>query len=128
MEKPDRSPLPPEAIIERIEKALAREGTHTWDDVREDLVDGSAQIFWNDHGAWITRVEQAPQARRLLVWIVAGELPEVMDLQDKVEKHAFLMGCDQMIATARFGWKHVARAHGWEPQAMTISRKVDLNA
>lgn len=120
--------LPPGEIVNRIKRALDIEGTHTWEDVVESLVRGESQIFWNGHGAWITRVEQAPQARQLVVWIVAGELPGVMDLHSSVEKHAFLMGCTQMIAKARFGWKHVAKEYGWEPQAMILSREIDLNA
>lgn len=125
MVRPDHSvPLPPEKIIERIKKALARDKSHTWEDLDARLKVGTAQIFWNDHGAWVTEVLQAPRKRSLNVWVVAGELPEVMDLQDQVIEFARKMDCKELHATARFGWKHVARAHGWQEKAVLITHEV----
>lgn len=125
MARPDRSTgLAPEDIIARIEKALAIDGTHTWADLRERLLSGQAQVFWNDHGVWIVEVIQTPQKRYLNAWVVAGELPGVMDLQPQVIAFAKEMGCERVVARARFGWKHVARAHGWQEEAMVISHEV----
>jgi hypothetical protein len=117
--------LPPEEIVWRIEKALAIDGTHTWGDVVASLQSGECQIFWNNHGAWITKIVQAPRKRTLHCWIVAGELPEVMELQTQVENHARVNGCEKITATSRLGWKHVAHAHGWKQEAALISIEVD---
>ena len=58
--------LPPDEIIRRIEKALAHgNNTHTWEDVRQGLLEGSYQIFWNVHGVCITEIVQAPQKKIL---------------------------------------------------------------
>jgi hypothetical protein len=125
MNGPDRPGLPGEEIIERIKKALAIDGTHTWEDVREMLVIGAAQIFWNEHGCWITQMAVFPRKRVLNVWIVAGELPEVMELQKQVERYALTMSCDAITVTsARFGWKHIAKEHGWEEHGMMLYKPV----
>lgn len=117
--------LAPEKIIERIKRALARDKTHTFEDVVALLQTGAAQIFWNDHGAWITEIITAPSGRRWLnIWVVAGELPGVMDLQPQVIEHARKNDCPHLTATARFGWKHVAKAHGWKQHAMIITHEV----
>jgi hypothetical protein len=117
--------LPPSEIIARIEKALAIDGTHTWEDLRALLGEGKCQIFWNEHGAWITEIMVSPQKRMLNVWIVAGELPEVMDLQEKVEDHARISKCGEMIVRgARLGWKNVAKEYGWEETAVVLRHPV----
>jgi hypothetical protein len=124
MARPGPSGLPPEEIVRRIKKALARDKTHTWDHVCDLLAVGAAQIFWNEHGAWITEIVQTPISRWLHVWIVAGELPGVMDLQGEVLEYARQQNCQHVTATARFGWKHVAKAHGWHQHAMVIKHDV----
>jgi hypothetical protein len=124
MASPRSSGLPPEEIVARIKKALARDKTHTWEHVCDLLQVGAVQIFWNEHGAWITEVRHTPIAKWCHVWVVAGELPGVMDLQEKVIDFARQEGCQQITATARFGWKHVAKAHGWENHAVLIRHDV----
>ena len=113
--------LPGEEIIRRIQKALDIDGTHDWEDVREMLVDGRAQIFWNEHGAWITEILTMPKKRLLNVWIVAGELPEVMQVQEQVERFALTMTCDGIIVKgARFGWRDIAKEYGWTEHALML--------
>ena len=85
---------------------------------------GAAQIFWNEHGAWITEIVSTPLARWLHVWVVAGELPGVMDLQPQAIEYARQNNCSHLTATARFGWKHVAKKHGWKNHAMIITHEV----
>jgi len=117
--------LPGSEIIKRIEKALEIDGTHTWDDVQEMLIDGRCQIFWDEHGCWITEVLVTPRKRLLNVWIVAGELPEVMSLQEKVERFALTETCDQIIVKgARFGWKDIAKEYGWREHAVVLTHDV----
>lgn len=116
--------LPPEEIIVRIKKALKRDGTHSWDDLVARIKDGSANIFWSEHGAWVTELVPFPQKKLLNVWVVAGELPEVMDLQPQVLAFAKEHGCASVYATARKGWKFVAQEHGWHEHAVVITHEV----
>jgi len=106
--------LPGAEIIARISEALERDGTHTWEDVREMLLCGDAQIFWNDHGAWITQVMVAPRMRWLHVWIVAGQLPELMEIQEQVERFALTKTISRIVATTRPGWAVLTTKDGWE--------------
>lgn len=121
------SSLPPEEIKRRIEKALEVYGTHTWEDLCAELVRGDAQIFWNDHGAWITRINEFPRKRMLSVWIVAGKMPEVMDLLEKVEAHARSAGCTEITAVARKGWLSHKETFGsgWRNDTVVLRRKVE---
>jgi len=117
--------LPGEEIIRRIEKALAADGTHIWDDVRQMLVDGRAQVFWNKHGCWITTVASFPRKQILYAWVVAGELPEVMQLQDEVKAFALARSCDEIVAPGcRLGWSRILPHYGWRERAAVWSRPV----
>lgn len=116
--------LAPEDIIVRIKKALALDGTHTWDDLVRRCKEGNAQIFWNEHGAWVTEVVPFPQTKHLNVWVVAGELPEVMELQEKVKAFGREQGCTRMTAVARKGWKNVAREYGWSEPAVVLTQEL----
>jgi hypothetical protein len=118
-ERFERLGLPPQEIIRRIEKVLEIDGTHTWEDMREMLCEGQCKIFWNEHGAWITEILVYPRKRTLNVWVVAGEMPEVMELQNDVERYAITMTCDAMTARdARF------KDYGWQEQAMVLVKPI----
>jgi hypothetical protein len=106
--------LPPEEIIKRIEKALKNGGdTHDWEDVRNGLMLGEYQIFWNDHGVCITEIKSTPKRRYLHAFVVAGEMPGVMELQDQVIQHALTHSCDFMTTAGRVGWERVLPKFGW---------------
>lgn len=120
------SGLTPEQKIERIERAcLHGGGTHTWEDFRAGIVDGRFQIFDNDHGVCITEIVQAPQHRYLHCWIVAGELPGVMDLQGRVVRHARENGCRHLNTIGRLGWQKVLPDYGWKRTGVVFARSVD---
>jgi hypothetical protein len=115
--------LPPDEIIARIKKALVHGGeTHTWDDVRIGIMEGKLQIFWNDHGACVTQVVNAPQMLYLDCLIVAGELPGVMDLSEQVEDFGRSMGCKFMTTSARMGWKKVLPNYGWKESKVVFTK------
>jgi hypothetical protein len=113
--KPESDGLPPEEIIRRIEEALRYGGDcYSWDDVREGLLTGKFQMFWNDYGVCITEIIAAPQKRYLHCFVVAGELPGVMQLQDQVIGHALTNSCEFMTTTGRVGWEMVLPKYGWK--------------
>ena len=117
--------LPPHEIVRRIEKALVLGGsTHTWEDVQIALIEGRMQIYWNDHGACITEICQAPQCRYMNCFVVAGELPGVMELQEEVENAAISAGCKYMTTSARMGWKTVLPKYGWKNTRAVFTKEL----
>ena len=125
MEKPGpKPPLPPEEIVKRARKALRRDKMFTWEHVVDLANVGAVQVFWNDYGLWVTEIINSPLSKFLNVWLVAGELPEVMEVQTQVLEHARANDCAYVSANARFGWKKVAREHGWKEHAMIITHEV----
>jgi hypothetical protein len=103
-----------EEKIRRIKKALHYGGdTHTWEDVREGIIEGRFQVFDNDHGVCITEIMEGPRKRYLHCWIVAGELPGVMELHKEVERHGLTNDCPYMTTVGRRGWETVLPKYGW---------------
>lgn len=118
--------LPPDEIIARIRKALKKGGdAYSWEDVSAGLVAGRFQLFWNAHGVCITEIVQAPRKRYLHAFVVAGELPGVMDLHGDVERHAVASGCAYMTTNGRMGWQSVLPKYGWKKHSVTFL--YDLN-
>jgi hypothetical protein len=117
-----RRGLSADEITRRIKKSLAFWGTHSWEDFREELRDGRAQLFLSDHGVWVAQVVNFPRKRLLNVWLLAGELPEVMDLQKDVEAYARDMGCSDIVAPhVRFGLKDILKKTGWQVKGYNMS-------
>lgn len=128
MAKPEKfsGPLPPEEIIKRIKIALKKGGdTHTWEDVREGLITGKYQIFHNDFGACITEIVDAPQCRYLNCFVVAGKLPEVMELHDQVEFFGLTQHCKFMTTSARPGWQTVLPKRGWKRTHFVFAKPIE---
>ena len=87
----------------RLNKALARSGTHTWDDMCDLLNDGKCQLFSNERGVAVTEIIQTPRRRLFRWWLAAGELESVMDLQPTLTTFAEKHGCELMVAAGRPG-------------------------
>ncbi len=103
-------------LIRRIEKALEQGlGTHTFDDVAEALAKGEMQIFYNDGAVCITEIKQAPRKRYLSIFLVAGRMQDLTELQAKVEQFGRDQGCDFIAGGGRLGWQKVATP-GWKKQ------------
>ena len=116
--------MEPEPKIERMQKALDRDGGHDWPHVVDLLEKGDCQIFDSDQGVWITEIKNAPKGKALNVWLVAGSLPGVMELQPEVEAFATANGCRKLTAGVRRGWKKTAEAHGWKVVGLVIEKEL----
>lgn len=118
-------PLTPEEKMAKIARALKHGGgTHSLQDVLDGLLEGKYQLFENDDGVCVTEIMEAPKGRYLHCWIVAGRLPEVMQLQDAVERHALTNSCRFMSTSGRFGWQTVLPHYGWKPSQIVFTKEL----
>ena len=118
-------PLTPEEKMAKIARALKHGGgTHSLQDVLDGLLEGKYQLFENDDGVCVTEIMEAPQARYLHCWIVAGRLPGVMQLQDAVERHALTNSCRFLSTAARAGWKTVLPEFGWKASKIVFTKEL----
>ena len=130
MVKPETSNgLPPDEIVQRIEKALKHGGdTHTWDDIRQGLIDGHFQIHWNNGGVAVTQLHIYPRKKTLHWFLAAGDMQAVLDLQPTVRQFARENGCTALTLTGRRGWERVLPDHGWRHTHSVLMFDLEGNA
>jgi hypothetical protein len=112
-------------LIARVEKALEHGlGTHTFSDVAKALAEGEMQIFFNEAAVCITEIKQAPRKRYLSIFLVAGRLSELKELEPQIIQFGRDQNCDFVAGCGRLGWQKVATP-GWKKRWVVHS--FDLN-
>jgi hypothetical protein len=85
-------------------------------DVRRVIESGHAELWAiSEDGKPVTQVTLEPE-KRCLIWIVGGSrVREWMGVfMAKIEEKAREWGCVGLWASGRSGWKHIAKALGFE--------------
>lgn len=108
-----------------IEEALAYGGgTHTVEDVIDQLLAGDAQI-WEAPGACIiTEVLAAPRLKFVHFWLATGEMDALIQLSRRVFEWAEGLGCTQATITGRKGWERALAKEGWGSPLVMLSREL----
>jgi hypothetical protein len=100
----------------RLQKALEYGGgTHRLDDVVRMLKAGEAKLWENAGGVIVTEVNEFPLRKVVHFWLLAGELRDVLALEDDVLPWAIENGCTVATGVGRPGWGRVAAKTGWRP-------------
>lgn len=112
-------------LIDKLRHALELAGgTHTIDDVWEQVREGSAQLWVEEGACLVTEVQDTPRKRVLRFWLAAGELEPTIALSRKVLAWGKEQGCDMASLTGRRGWDKVLREEGWSPSLTVMTREV----
>jgi hypothetical protein len=112
-------------IEDKIAAALLQGGDLlTVDNFRSLAVAGRVQWWGDERVAVGTEVLTYPSRRILNLFMAAGELREVMALQDAVTDFARSVDCTHMVAHGRPAWGRVGRASGWLPRSIQFVREV----
>jgi hypothetical protein len=101
----------------RLQKALECGGTqtHRLDDVVRMLKAGEARLFENEGGVIVAEIITFPLLKTVNFWLLAGELRDILALEDDVLDWATAHGCTIANAVGRPGWGRVAAPTGWKP-------------
>ena len=110
----------------RLKKALARDYTHSVEDVVARINQGRAQWWSNGDAAIVTEIYDAPQKRWLHYWVVAGELGDCLALQPDIERWAQKQGCTEMTALGRQGWAPVLQKCGWHVRGWQYAKPLEV--
>lgn len=106
-----------------IEAALGYGGnTHSFDDVRDMILKGTAQIWPAPRGCAVTEIVQYPRKKVLNVWLAAGEMDQIIDMLDNAMEWGRAQGCEAMTLSGRMGWQRVLAKHGFKPAMLVLER------
>jgi hypothetical protein len=115
----------PDQIRVWIEAALRYAGgTHTFEDVADNIRAGRMQLWPTQRGCAVTEIVVYPQKKVLNVFLAAGDMDQVLDGIDAVAAWGSAQGCTAMTMSGRTGWKRVLGARGWEPTMITMEKEI----
>lgn len=111
-----------------LERALARQGLWTFDDIVSALEAERAQLWPGQASAMVTTIEDYPSGPRVIqAWQAAGHLGEIVDvLRPLVERQAKAdWGCTHAtIDGGRAGWARQMAPHGYAFHGVTLIKEL----
>lgn len=98
-----------------IEDALQYcNGTHEFEDIVKAIAESSMQFWPAPRGCMVTEIVVYPRKKVLNIFLAAGELEQLKDMNDAMNAWAVNQGCTGGSLTGRVGWKKVLEPMGWK--------------
>ena len=110
---------------ELLETALARAGgTHTYEDVLQSISVGD-MFFWPaSKSCLVTEIVQYPQKRALHVFLAAGDLAEIKDMETSLISFAKRLKCSALSMSGRKGWTKALKDMDWYEAHTTLVKQI----
>ena len=114
-------------LREHVAAALEYEhGTHTVEDVWDQIEAGHAQLWYGPNSVIITQIEETPQRRILRFWLAGGYLEELEPMYIHLEAWGRDIGCDMAVIVGRKGWERTfLKREGWAPTHTVFTKELD---
>lgn len=109
-----------------IEAALLyAKGSHTFEDVKADVEDGTMQFWPGVHSAIVTEIIAYPRYRVLNFFLAGGNRAELEVMYPLVEEWGRNNGCTRAAMLGRKGWERtfLTQKEGWT-QTLVAYEKV----
>ena len=105
--------------------ALGFSGSHSVEDVLEEVKEGSAVFYPVRDGAAVFRLGEYPQKRVLLIWLYGGEMASNIEgVLEAAEFHAEQLECAELMIVGRRGWERVLKPHGFAHQGVVLTKGI----
>lgn len=113
----------PADVIGLLEEALSYSGgTHTLEDVFDQIERGDATLFRAENAVIVAELRDTPQMRVVHFWLAAGKLGAVKALSDRVLEWARGEGCTRATLAGRRGWERALP--DWSVELVLMGREV----
>lgn len=97
-----------------IEKAIGPLQTHTVDDIWLGIINGQFQLWKRDNSVVITELVVYPRCKSLRIFLAAGKMDEVLDIEKHLCKYARHHECKFIEhGGGRKGWQKIALRIGY---------------
>ena len=105
--------------------ALGPSGSHSVEDVLEEVEEGSAVFYPVKNGAAVFKLGEYPQKRVLVIWLYGGEMASNIEgVLEAAEFHARELDCTELMIVGRRGWERVLKPHGFVHQGVVLTKDV----
>lgn len=105
-----------------IEAALDTCVTHGIEDIEAGIVSGLYQFWPGKRCAIVTEIATFPKGRVLNIWLLGGDLKELMQMRPHVEAWGKAQGCKWADGFGRPGWGRVLGKHGYRAVGTSYSK------
>ena len=99
-------------------------GTHTVEDMLDQIKRGEAQLWTSENACIVTEVHTTPRLKVLHFWLATGALDAVVALSRDVLGWGKVVGCQSATLAGRRGWERVLASEGWSPMLSVMGREV----
>lgn len=111
-------------FLPKLERALALAGdTHTVADVAYEVETGEAQLWVEGDGMLVTQIDFKPRERILIFWLAAGDMDDVLKLEEIASAWGREVGCTRAQMAGRRGWERALADRGWQRAPVTMYEK-----
>ena len=91
-------------------------GTHDIDDVARLIAQGRAHFWPGRRCAVVTEFYDYPRLKACNLWLLGGDLRELLAMRPAIEDWARGQGCTRMLGGGpRRGWERLMKPHGYRP-------------
>lgn len=97
---------------------------HSYSSLWASITAGQVQFWPFERCAALTYVDRYPNCAVLRLWLVGGELANVLEHEAEVAAWAKSIGCVAVELVGRKGWEKALRAKGYGHSAITLTRKL----
>lgn len=89
-------------------------GTHEFEDIVKSIAESKMQFWPAPKGCMITEIVVYPRKKVLHIFLAAGELDQLKDMNDDMTAWALEQGCTGGSLSGRVGWKKILEPMGWK--------------
>lgn len=107
-------------LIPSIEKA---NGTHTEEDVFFMCAAGQLKLWRFEKSCAVTQFEIYPRKKVLSLFLVAGDLDELISKEPQMVQYAKENGCNRISGAGRKGWERT-HPNGWEYNCTALYKDI----
>jgi hypothetical protein len=110
-----------------VEAALTHAGgTHDIDDVAALIARGRAHFWPGERCAVVTEFFDYPRLKACNLWLLGGDLRELMRMRPVIEAWARAQGCSRMLGGGpRRGWGRLLAPLGYRPDWIIYRKELD---
>ena len=107
-----------------LQRAIDRaNGEFDLDHVRDEVISGEAQLHSRPNSAAVTRIETTASGKKfVLCWLAGGNMQEVQELENSIEKWGRSIGCTQIKIIGRKGF--IRSLPGYHEQATILAKEL----
>jgi hypothetical protein len=98
--------------------AIEHGGTHNERDVFDAVVSGAAQLWMLGDSAAVTEIVSYPRVKACRMWLAAGNLEEILEIERQIEDWARGIGCARLEMIGRKGW--LKKLKHWRTDARVL--------